>query len=233
MPSNNGLSTPDNTPEEDEDEDEVFEMEIRELEPDEVESAAEMLTRAFWDSQLMALLAPDEEQRADIGRWFFESQTVYGLLYGDVWAAVEDDGTVQGAAIWWAPEHVEPNDERSTESGLADGPTIVGPEGWARLQELSRATTTLHRQVAADPHWYLSMIGVEPEMHRQGIGGEILAACLEFVDEEGLPAYLETAAEENLPFYQRYGFRIGAEVTVPSLGVTVWGMRREPAGESA
>jgi len=218
----------DITPEDQmEDDDEQFEMEVRELEPDEVESAADMLARAFWDSPLMQVLAPDEDERAEASRWFFEAQACYGLLYGDVWAAVEDDGVVQGAAIWWAPEHVEPDDERSSESGLADGLAIVGPAAWERLQVLSRAMATLHQQLAPDPHWYLSILGVHPEMHSQGIGGEIMSACLEFVDEEGLPAYLETAAERNLAFYQRHGFAVGAEVTLPSLGVTVWGMRRE------
>lgn len=225
MSSNNGhgpMPAPD-----DEEEEEQFEMEIRELEPDEVESAAEMLTRAFADSPLMQVLAPDEATRPDICRWFFEAQLCYGLLYGDAWAAVEDDGTVQGVAIWWAPENVEPDDERASESGLADGPAIVGPEGWERLQELSRAMSALHTQVASDPHWYLSIIGVDPEMKGQGIGGEILAASLEFVDDEGYPVYLETAVERNVAFYQRYGFVVGGQVNVPSLGVTLWGMRRE------
>jgi GNAT superfamily N-acetyltransferase len=223
MASNNGhgpMPAPD-------DEEEEFEMEIRELEPDEVESAADMLTRAFADGPLMQVLAPDEATRPDICRWFFEAQLCYGLLYGDAWAAVEDDGTVQGVAIWWAPENVEPDDERASESGLADGPTVVGPEGWERLQELSRAMATLHKQVAPDPHWYLSIIGVEPEMHGQGIGGEILAASLEFVDDEGYPTYLETAVERNVAFYQRYGYVVAGEISVPSLGITLWGMRRE------
>ena len=38
-----------------------------------------------------------------------------------------DAGTVHGVAVWWAPENVEPDDERAAESGLADGPSVVGP----------------------------------------------------------------------------------------------------------
>ncbi len=225
MASNNGhgpLPTPD-----DDEVEEDFEMEVRELEPDEVESAAEMLTRAFTGSSLMQVLAPDEATRPDICRWFFEAQLCYGLLYGDAWAAVEDDGTVQGVAIWWAPENVEPDDERASESGLADGLAVVGPEGWERLMELSRAREALHKQVAPDPHWYLSVLGVAPELHGQGIGGEILAASLEFVDEEGYPTYLETTEARNVAMYQRHGFVVGSEVPLPSLGLTLWGMRRD------
>jgi ribosomal protein S18 acetylase RimI-like enzyme len=219
---------PNDRPEDDEEEVE-FEMEVRELEPEEVESAAEMLARAFADGPLMAVLAPDEATRPEIGRWFFESLVVYGLLYGDAFAAVEDDGDVQAAAVWWAPENVEPDQERAAESGLADGPAVIGPAGWARLLELQRAMSELHQRIAPDPHWYLALLGVAPELHGQGIGGEVLAASLEFVDEEGYPAYLETSAERNVRFYERYGFTVAGETTVEPLGLKLWGMRREPS----
>lgn len=220
---------PNDLPEDDEEEEVEFEMEVRELEPEEVEAAAEMLARAFANGSLMAILAPDEATRPEIARWFFESLVVYGLLYGDAFAAVEDDGDVQAVAVWWAPENVEPDDERAAESGLADGPTVVGPDAWARLMELNRATAALHREIAPDPHWYLALIGVNPDLHGQGIGGEVLAASLEFVDEEGYPAYLETSDERTVRFYERYGFKVAGEATVEALGVHLWGMRREPA----
>ena len=79
--------------------DEDFEMEVRELEPEELVSAAEMLTRSFWNSPLMQVLAPDEAARPAICRWFFEAEVSYALLYGDAFAAVEDDGTVQGTRL--------------------------------------------------------------------------------------------------------------------------------------
>ncbi|MCC7369413.1 MAG: GNAT family N-acetyltransferase [Chloroflexi bacterium] len=217
-------------PDDDEEEEEEFEMEVRELEPDEIVSAAEMLARAFEGTTLLEIIAPDPDIREDACRWFFESHLVYGLAYGDVIAAVEEDGTVQAAAVWWAPENVAPDDEQAADTGLADGLTVLGPEAWERLQELGRATSALHKQVAPDPHWYLALIGVEAYMHGQGVGGEVLAASLEMVDEEGYPAYLETSNERTIPFYERHGFKVGGQIDVPALGMTVWGMRREPAG---
>ena len=64
---------------EEEEQDEDFEMEGRELEPEELVSAAEMLPRSFWTSPLMQVRAPDEAARPDICRWFFEAQTAYAL----------------------------------------------------------------------------------------------------------------------------------------------------------
>ena len=46
----------------------------------------------------------------------------------------------------------------------------------------------------------------------KGLGGRLLAHCLEIVDRDGLPAYLESTNRANLSLYQRHGFRTLAEV---------------------
>jgi ribosomal protein S18 acetylase RimI-like enzyme len=204
------------------------ELEVRQLEPAEIGAAGELLTRAFWDSPLVRVLAPDPGRRTEICRWFFEAHARYGLLHGDAWTAADQDGALLGAGLWWAPEHVEPDDERSSQSGLADGPLVVGPAGWARLQELSSAFASLHRRVVPEPHWYLTVLGVDPDCQGRGIGGAILQPVLDYLDEERLPAFLETGLERNLAFYRRHGFEVGAEASLPSVGMTVWAMRRDP-----
>ncbi len=201
---------------------------VRQLEPIEIGLAGAMLARAFWDGPLIGLLAPDPARREEVSRWFFEANARYGLLYGDVWAVVGADDAVRGCAIWWAPEHVEPDEERSTLSGLADGPLVVGPSGWARLRQLSSFTSVLHHRVAPDRHWYLSVLGVEPALQGHGIGSRVMGPILDRLDAEGLPAYLETAVARNVAFYRRHGFEIGAEATDPSRGIVVRAMRRDP-----
>jgi ribosomal protein S18 acetylase RimI-like enzyme len=202
--------------------------EVRRLDPAEIGPAGAMLARAFRDDPLTRLLAPDPGRRDEVSRWFFEANARYGMLYGDVWAVVGADGGVRGSAIWWGPEYVEPDDERGALSGLADGPIVVGPAGWTRLRELSSFMSVLHRRVAPDRHWYLSVLGVEPGFQGQGIGGAALRPVLERLDAEGLPAYLETALPRNLSFYRRHGFEVGAEAVVPPSGMAVWAMRRNP-----
>jgi len=43
-----------------------------------------------------------------------------------------------------------------------------------------------------DLHWYLPTIGVEPHLHRSGLGSALLAETLRRCDQEHLPAYLES-----------------------------------------
>ena len=55
-----------------------------------------------------------------------------------------------------------------------------------------------------------------------------LARC----DAARLPAYLESSKERNVPFYERHGFRVTGELTIPGGGPTLWLMWRNPAEEA-
>jgi ribosomal protein S18 acetylase RimI-like enzyme len=55
-------------------------------------------------------------------------------------------------------------------------------------------------------HWYLPTIGVQPHLHRVGLGSALLAETLRRCDQEHLPAYLESSNPANTALYQRFGF---------------------------
>ena len=61
------------------------------------------------------------------------------------------------------------------------------------------------------PHWYLPWLGVDPACQGRGLGGELMARCLELVDRDRLPAYLETPNPRTVPFYERHGFEVTGE----------------------
>ncbi len=58
------------------------------------------------------------------------------------------------------------------------------------------------------------------------MGSALLAAFVERVDRERLPAYLETDEAANLGFYARHGFGVVGELEV--LGVRVHRLWRGP-----
>ena len=78
------------------------------------------------------------------------------------------------------------------------------------------------------PHWYLDLIGVEPELQAQGRGAGLLGEWLARVDADSAASYLETDRAENRAFYERHGFDAVAEERI--LGVPVWRMWREARG---
>ena len=61
----------------------------------------------------------------------------------------------------------------------------------------------------------------------QGLGSAMLKQGTRICDEAHMPAYLESSNEKNVPLYQRHGFEIVAEETLPRGGPKVWFMWRE------
>jgi GNAT superfamily N-acetyltransferase len=68
----------------------------------------------------------------------------------------------------------------------------------------------------AEPHWYLSLIGVEALHRNKGCGAALLKHRLRQCDREHLPAYLWSSNPLNTSLYQRHGFEIASTIRVGS-----------------
>jgi ribosomal protein S18 acetylase RimI-like enzyme len=55
--------------------------------------------------------------------------------------------------------------------------------------------------------WYLPTIGIEPHLHRRGLGSALLTEGLSRCDQEHIPAYLESGNSANAALYPRLGFK--------------------------
>lgn len=90
---------------------------------------------------------------------------------------------------------------------------------WGRVFEELGAVHPVGR------HWYLAVLGVEPDLQGLGSGGALVRHFLAQVDSDALPVYLETDRSQNVGLYERFGFRIEDEMEI--LGVSVWRMWRD------
>jgi ribosomal protein S18 acetylase RimI-like enzyme len=185
------------------------------------------LARAFDDDPVMAWIFPDEGMRRRRLPGFFAA-TLRGtsLRYEGTEVAVRG-GQVLGAAIWLAPGTWRPPLWRQ----LAALPGLVFRLR-SRLPVASVTYGALVRLHPERPHWYLSGIGTDPPAQGTGVGGDLLRSRLARCDADRLPAYLESSKERNVPFYERHGFRVTGEVTIPGGGPTLWLMWRNPAEEA-
>jgi ribosomal protein S18 acetylase RimI-like enzyme len=95
-------------------------------------------------------------------------------------------------------------------------------------QRVAERWAQVYRRLAeahpGEPHWYLSVLGVDPAHQGRGLGRSLLQGWLESVDRVAAASYLETDRERNLDFYRRAGFDVRAEIRV--LGIDVWCMWR-------
>jgi ribosomal protein S18 acetylase RimI-like enzyme len=57
----------------------------------------------------------------------------------------------------------------------------------------------------------LEIVGTAPKFQRQGAGSKLLQYGCERANEQGVQAFLE-ASPDALPLYQKFGFRIAAEM---------------------
>jgi len=67
-----------------------------------------------------------------------------------------------------------------------------------------------------EPHWYLSLIGVEVLHRNKGCGAALLRHRLGQCDREHLPAYLWSLNPLNISLYERHSFKISGTIQVGS-----------------
>ncbi len=190
----------------------------RESRPADVPAIRRTIGRAFFDDPIAVHLFPDESARRARFGAFAELAMDQFVGAGATW--VDDD--VHGAAIWQAPS--PPPLDPWRQARLALRLLWIARARFSRAVRLGEAIEE-HR--FEQPHWYLAILGTEPEAQGRGIGSALMEPILSRCDEKGTPAYLESSKESNIPFYQRHGFEVTREIRIPD-GPRVWPMVRRP-----
>jgi GNAT superfamily N-acetyltransferase len=188
-----------------------------------VDAAVRVLTRAFHDDPIMRWLFPDDPTRADDLAVLFGTCTAAARRRGHTYVVGLQNGAISAAALWGPPD-VE---VMSGEEAGAIGPLVgdrYGDEGLARMGSFAEVMGAHHPEA---PHFYLWIVGVDPDAQGTGLGAHLLAPVLARCDSDGMPAYLESTNPRNVPFYARLGFDVHSEFR-PDGGPLLTGMWRAP-----
>lgn len=170
---------------------------------------------------------PDPAQRAKALSRLNRVPLEYGLRYGRVTQSA--DG--QAVAIWIPPERPMSMGGMLRAGGLAV-PFRIGFGPFIKFAGANSTMEKIHKKYMPEPHWYLLIVGVDPELQGRGRGSALVAEGLARADEANAPCYLETSEERNLAFYERHGFKVIETAPLGKDGPPGWGMRREPARPS-
>jgi GNAT superfamily N-acetyltransferase len=189
------------------------------------ERAALLLARAFADDPLARHVFGTHEEPIAANVWMFQAFLWVALRYGEIDAI--GDGP-DGIAIWYRPGEWDLTGEQIAATGAMALIDRVPAQARERFDAVASFAEAIHREDLVEPHWYLGVVGVEPERHGQGIGTALLRPRLQRADREGLPCYLETTQPANVPFYQGLGFRVAVDRVEPDSGLRVVTMRRDP-----
>jgi ribosomal protein S18 acetylase RimI-like enzyme len=125
------------------------------------------------------------------------------------------------AALWLPPGQTSDSDAIEALIGRT-----VSPERQVVAGQVGELMDRFHPQ---EPHWYLSMIGVDPARQGRGLGSALLRHTLAICDADGALAYLESSNPKNVPLYERHGFEVLGEIAPADFpGLTP--MLRKPRG---
>ncbi len=182
---------------------------------------ARTLARAFDQDPMINWLLRQDAGRARAFRRFFNVALGRMALPHNL---VFTNAALQGAALWLPPGKWK----LGLWQQLQLLPAMAGSVGYRRVPGVMAGLDAFDKQHPREPHYYLFLLGVEPGCQGQGVGSALLRPVLAQCDAERMPAYLETANPRNVPLYERHGFRVRAEFTVPHGGPLNWLMWRGP-----
>jgi ribosomal protein S18 acetylase RimI-like enzyme len=99
-------------------------------------------------------------------------------------------------------------------------PDLARSTGVRRLPAVLRGLIRLERAHPGEPHGTLLTLGVEPARQSTGRGSAMLRAL---AARSAAPLYLETSSPRNVALYERHGYAVLRELSLPS-GPPVWTM---------
>jgi ribosomal protein S18 acetylase RimI-like enzyme len=188
---------------------------------DDTAALAATVARAFYGNPSMGWIFRDDSRRLE------RLERGFALYLERLWLGRGDLYTTDrraGLAVWMPPGewHVPVSLQ------LRVLPAIARSARGDLLRLLS-AFQLIERKHPRERHWYLLLLGVEPELHGRGFGSHLMQPVLRRCDGEGLPAYLETDTERNVALYERHGFEVTERFELPRHGPPIWLMWREAA----
>ena len=156
---------------------------------------------------------------------FFETPIRYCLKYGEVYTISEN---IEGIAAWVPGDLADMTIWRLIRSGAIRSGIKMGAK-------LAKKMKTVFKQLQKDRKEnmreklfiYLTIIGVASKFQGQGFGGKLLRALIEKSERVGFALYLETETEDNVKMYERFGFKLVKQITLPGINLPMWEMVRE------
>ena len=188
------------------------------LRNEDVGRAAQVIAAAFHADPLNVYLYPDDAIRARLAPLMFDAIVRYDALFGQV----DHLPGFRAVATWMRPGEAEETPERLALAGFQALPDEVP------LQMLDTVFAHIGpaiADVAAEPHWHLRLLAVDPGHQSGGLGAALMRRGLDRAADSGHPVVLETFAERSVSFYLRNGFELLLDDVEPASGLRFWALR--------
>ena len=200
-----------------------MQVEPRVAGPGDLDALTAIMATAFRDDPVWGEYSfPGSRERLDTAAAFWRAYL--GAMLRHRWSFLTAGD--ESAAVWVPPGERELTDaqEHELEALLRD---LLGDAQAGIVFDVIERLEDVHPR--HEPHHQLSLFGTHEDHRGRGIGMALLDACLERVDADGSPAYLESTNPANEPRYMSRGFEPYGRVELPG-GPTVTTMWRPARG---
>ncbi len=177
-------------------------IDIRSARPDEMPQAVASILAAFITDPVARFAWPSPHDYLRSMPWATREFGGGSFEHGTAYVSAD----FCGAALW-LPPGVHPDDE-ALKKVFRD---TAKPE---HLDDLLETFEKMDQSHPEEPHWYLPLIGVEPNSQGNGLGGALMRYALARCDQERALAHLESSNPRNVSLYERHGFEIVGEIQV-------------------
>lgn len=197
----------------------VTDLRARKATGQDLPTAIETLTAAFFEDPVFSWWMPDPQRRQQLLPTCFDVIVDVYHPYDEIYTT----DPIPVATAVWAPPDGQPTGDEAEEvvASLAE----AAEETAERLLYALQLMDQVHPQ---RPHAYLFLLATRPPWQGRGLGSALLREVLQRCDQEGIPAYLEATSLDNQRLYRRHGFEVTGEIILPD-GPSLWPMWREPS----
>lgn len=191
-------------------------LDVRIATPEDIDGITAMLTAAFAADPLWSWAFPAQRNLARFWRLLVTS----AMRYPWVWVV----GDYHAAAVW-----IPPGGTELTVAEEESLPALLDDLAGVRAGEVSELISRFDASHPhSQPHFYLSLLGIDPKQRGRGLGMALLADNLRRIDAEGAPSYLESSNPANDARYEAQGYERVGSFERPDGGLSVATMWRQP-----
>jgi GNAT superfamily N-acetyltransferase len=193
---------------------------VRLAEQRDVPRIAATLTIAVADSRWTRWALPDDGRMQRLTRLHELDAGHRGVSTRTAW--VTDD--VSAVAVWEPPAGTVPL-PADVSAALARELPYLAADRWTAVTATADLVAAAR---PAEPHWWLSHLGVRPTSRRRGLAAAVLAPALVRCDAEGMLAAAAVYSWANVRFLRGFGFEVALTGRTTDDELPLWVLVRQP-----
>jgi ribosomal protein S18 acetylase RimI-like enzyme len=134
-------------------------------------------------------------------------------------------------AIIDPPKDLRNPSVRAKVRGYVEQLLLLSQLPFSVLRFLTKYQKAVSQRAPENPHYYLTMLGVDPGAQGKGIGKKALEEIHEIADtsEKSYPVALDTENPENVAYYEKFGYQLIDTKTINGLTLYCLSRANNPA----